>query len=714
MLKNFLSKETWVFLLLSALTLVVLVKFVDLTPHVDSDFFFSNDDLHYQADNEISRLFTRKDTQLIISARGDIFSEDYKKRIEQLSNLILTLDAVTSLKSITHGPNGIHDALASPFWKRLLISTTQESTNIIVILDANSSQRLISKIEDMIYALQSDHFHIKISGFPYIVDLINRYLIRDFRLFSALAFTFFGIVILIIFHSWRILLGVILSCANSCNLTFLMTHLLDVKIGILTANLATIIFVMTLSHIVFMTFNWENLKKTTSGKDPEKKEDHETKDPHALVQEALKITFWASFWSMFTTFLGFLSLLSVQAKPLRELGTAGSIGTLMAFFIAYGIYPSFLRLEKSPHHKLNRHIKHYYQRSYAFLIKRKSLVMGIIFGIILMTFHSLGSLNTDPSLISYFSEKSKITEGLKYIDRNGGSSPLIIVIKDAGGERLNTNQIYHRLWALQKDLEKNPDIGTVVSLPVLLAEGKRSKFSFFVGPEKMLDILESPAYDRIAESFVTKDRRYGLFLLRMNELNRTATRLEVIEGIQKIIRAHHFTPHLVGGIYALQGHLASLVATSLIYGLLNLTFIFFLIALIHSHSLRIAVGMTLSICLLPFCMVGAVGFLKVPLDIISAPAANLAMSMGIDAMLHLTQAYQRFYKSGQGRLKAWLRASQVMYEPVITSTFIVCSGFGIFFCSSFPPTQRFGGAIVFGMLVSAFTAIFIFPALSRK
>ena len=53
-----------------------------------------------------------------------------------------------------------------------------------------------------------------------------------------------------------------------------------------------------------------------------------------------------------------------------------------------------------------------------------------------------------------------------------------------------------------------------------------------------------------------------------------------------------------------------------------------------------------------------------------------------------------------------------MWEPIMTSMLIVGSGFAIFFFSSFPPTQRFGGSIVFGTLISAFSAIFIFPFLA--
>src|SRR5207245_2143246 len=92
----------------------------------------------------------------------------------------------------------------------------------------------------------------------------------------------------------------------------------------------TIVFVIALSHLVYMTFNWQTLAGQT----------RQTADH--LAAEARRMTFPASFWSMVCASLGFGSLLFVQAKPLRELGFGGVLGTAVAFLCAYGMYPSYL------------------------------------------------------------------------------------------------------------------------------------------------------------------------------------------------------------------------------------------------------------------------------------------------------------------------------------------------------------------------------------
>ena len=226
--------------------------------------------------------------------------------------------------------------------------------------------------------------------------------------------------------------------------------------------------------------------------------------------------------------------------------------------------------------------------------------------------------------------------------------------------------------------------------------------------------MEQEKYDRIAASFITPDRQNGLFLVRMNEQGRELHRLEVIEQIKQITRRHGFVPHLIGGIYALQGYLSRHIATSLIYGLGRLILAFTVIAFIVSHSLRISLAMTFSISLVPLCILGCVGYFKIPLDTISAPAANVAIAMGIDAMIHMVHAYHRLKKQGKHHLDDWIKVRRKLWEPIITSMLIICAGFGIFFFSSFPPTQRFGGSIVFGTMCAAITALFIFPLLAKR
>src|SRR5260370_20781761 len=61
------------------------------------------------------------------------------------------------------------------------------------------------------------------------------------------------------FRSVRVFLGMLATCTSAVLLTLLLQSLFGRKIGILTVNLGTIVFVVALSHLVYMTFNWQTL-----------------------------------------------------------------------------------------------------------------------------------------------------------------------------------------------------------------------------------------------------------------------------------------------------------------------------------------------------------------------------------------------------------------------------------------------------------------------
>lgn len=693
-------KQTWAlwgFFAFVAISLIMLMTAVDLSPQVEEDFFFSSDNPSFQSSKMIEKLFPSNSSQIVVSAVGDIYSPDYIKRVEAFSNLISVFPGVISVKSMTSGPSNPKDATESPLWRRLLISADGESSNIVAFLQDASPEDIIPRIEMAIELIKAPGFDLSVAGVPYVVEMIRRNLARDLAVFSLIALLVFGVVMVMVFRSVRIYLGTMIACIEACIFTLLLLGLAGIKIGILTVNLATIVFVLTLSHIIFITHNWKNLRE-------------EGKNAHRNIAfGAAKMTFSASFWCMITTLMGFLSLLFVQAKPLRELGIGGAIGTIAAITAAYCIYPFFLWFVKPPKRKVKSDSV---DKSKKFFIKRSKAVAAVIILASLACIPGIRKLNTDPSLFAFFSKGSDLRRGLEYIDDNGGSSPLDLVVKDAEGDKLNTNKTYKRMWALQEALEEDPNVGSIVSLPVLMSEGSRAPLAFLLTWESLLKWMEKPEYGRISRSFITDDHTTGRFLIRMKETARKGSRKEAVENLKMIVVEHGFTPEMVGGLYILQGELAKLVSASLIFGLGRLILAFIGIAFIVSRSFKISFSMVLSLCVVPLCVFGVAGYGRVPIDIISAPAVNVAIGMGIDSMIHLVSAVRRRRKNGMDYSSAWIQSRARLWQPILSSMFIICAGFAIFTLSAFPPTQRFGSEIVFGTILASLSALFVLPVLA--
>ncbi len=171
---------------------------------------------------------------------------------------------------------------------------------------------------------------------------------------------------------------------------------------------------------------------------------------------------------------------------------------------------------------------------------------------------------------------------------------------------------------------------------------------------------------------------------------------------------------MVGGTYLLYGKLTRLVAKSLVEGLAVLILLFIMMGGIISRSLRVVGAMFISLVVIPCLMLGILGHFRVPIDIISAPAANIAIGIGVDAMIH-TLIWVRRHPAGNMRSwEAWASVCSRLWKPILYSMSVVCAGFGIFLLSGFPPTQRFGLSVVLGTLLSPIPALFILPWFSAR
>src|SRR6266576_1161727 len=320
----------WEMLVVTTVLFVLVALVVDLKPVVDENFFFSTSDPGVRQTKKIEQHFPSKPELILTVSSHDISSPRYLARIQKLTQRIDEIDGVTSVKSLTAGPKSFQDAVASPFWSRLLIGKDRKASNLIVFVLGKDTEKMIKQIERVIHEMDDKDFRIHIAGPPYVVEMIRRSLEHDFWYFSLTAVVLFGLTVAAMFRSARVFVGMLVTCTSAVLLTLLLQSLFGKKIGILTVNLGTIVFIVALSHLVYMTFNWQTLADRMGKKSPD------------LAAAARRMTFPASFWSMVCASLGFGSLLIVQAKPLRELGFGGVLGTVVALICAYVMYPPFL------------------------------------------------------------------------------------------------------------------------------------------------------------------------------------------------------------------------------------------------------------------------------------------------------------------------------------------------------------------------------------
>ncbi|MCH7532629.1 MAG: MMPL family transporter [Gemmatimonadetes bacterium] len=676
----------WVALALAVVGLLGVWAFVDLSPEVEGDFFFAEDDPQLQASQQISERYG-SGSQIVVRVAdlsGD--PDAYEDRIEGLTDAFLAIDGISGAYSITT------DDPSSPLFSRVLLTPDSSATNIILVVDDADPEILLPRLEELIANHDGPDLDIVMSGVPVIVELIRRNLFRDLVVFSLAAALVFGVLIALIYRDVAIVVGTLTTCFVAVSVTLMITQALGVGIGLLTANLVTIVFVLTLSHVVFLTANWLRVSQAET-------------DRVEALRQGIHATLESSFWSMTTTLLGFLSLLIATAKPLRELGIAGAIGTLTAIAVAYSVYPAFLGRWASVRERRERVAKLGSPAG-------SKVVVGVAAAIVVVLGVGTFRLDTDPGLLTYFAQGTELRDGLERIDADGGSSTLDIIFRDSEGGRLDSDLVFQKMQAMQAALEADSAVGVVLGPSVLLEHARTLPLARFMSLQVLLDLASNPQLGSVGLGYVSAERDEGHFFLRMRESVDEPSRDAVIDRLRSHTREAGLEPVLVGGLYDLQAQLGKLIASSLKVGIGGLLLLFLGVAMVVSRSLATTARMWLCLAGIPLVVLGTFGHFGIAVDIITSPAANVALAMGVDSMIHLVVRVRRL--SGAGVEAPWAAALSQIRAPVLGATGIICAGFGIFVLSSFPPTQRFGLAVILGTVTAATMALVVLPRLVSR
>ncbi|MCB0311293.1 MAG: hypothetical protein KDD42_08660, partial [Bdellovibrionales bacterium] len=455
--------------------------------------------------------------------------------------------------------------------------------------------------------------------------------------------------------------------------------------GVLTANLITVVFVLTSSHLVFLAFAASKSKSVSEVE---------------IAKHAVRHTIHPSFWAMFTTALGFSTYLFVDAKPLREFGISGALASLSAFLAAFMVMPIFLGRDSLSTAKRS---SVFWNRSIRGRVGSAIALLLIVAAVLL--FSGLLKLNTDPSLLSYFGKNSDLYKGLAYVDRHGGSSPLRLVLYDSSGRSYTDSDVFERAFALQRALESRAEVGSVISLPLIMAEANRAPLSKLLTWDWLLDAVGFAGYQEVVGRFLTADRRFGLFLLRMKELDRKISRGDILKRIESLARTHGFSIYRTGGVFALQNQIGKLIYDSIVTSLLWSIPFFLLSAFVISGSLIVALAVVITVATAPLILLGFAGWLSIPLDLVSVPAATLVTAFGVDAMLHLTHTHMQ----RRALTSTWLEDASYLRVPILNSAAILGFGFSVLFLSNFPPSVRFGAFLVCGVIISSTATLILLP-----
>ena len=598
--------------------------------------------------------------------------------------------------------------------------------------ESSFNSNLVADIRSILDNYRSDAT-LYLGGPTMITSDMMDYIRSDLVLFGTAVALIFAIMLYLFFGNiWL----VTLPLTNALVTTFITAGFLgfmDWKISVVSSNFIALLLILTISLTVHVLVKVNELKK----------ENHNFKE---ALSESVNQMFLPCFFAALTTAIAFLSLLLGDLKPVIEFGKMMAFGISIAFISTFTLLPSLLSIIGNIPTK-DRLNLHKITNSILGFSKANTSTIYIVF---VLSFAALlfgaSRLEVENRFIDYFDKNTEIHQGMLEIDTYlGGTSTLDIIIKEPDFEDLNIEfnddlfeddlfeddgsnasgywwNVYTlaQLEEIHDYLDSLPEIGKVLSvssgikLARLINDGNDLN-------DLELALLRSVLPEDIREtllySYINKDDSIVRISTRVNESASDLNRKELLEKINYDLQTKFNLSEdqfeLTGLAVLYNNMLQSLFSSQI--GSLSLVFIVIaLMLLLIFKSLKIMLIGLMPNIFVAISVIGLLGILGIPLDIMTITVAAISVGMAVDNTIHYIYRYKKEIKITKSPDSALVNAHTTTGRAIFYTAATIAAGFSILALSNFFPTRLFGIFTALAMLIAFVSSLSLLPNLLVK
>ena len=423
-----------------------------------------------------------------------------------------------------------------------------------------------------------------------------------------------------------------------------------------------------------------------------------------------------------------------------------STGIAISLFLAFITFPALLILmnKKDEHEQKNKRFSFIAKSSYIVEYHSKAIIITTILVIVFSTTGAL-KLFVENSFISYFKQSTDIYKGMKVIDENlGGTTPLDIIIKFKDEPKLQINKNStdefddfenefaktaddKQYWfsqdkmdtitAVHNYLETIPEVGKVQSLATLLKIGQSLNngkpldgitlaLLYNQLPEKYKTLILSP--------FINIDKNEARITMRIMDSNPDLRRNDLINKINSDIRdiiKNKETTFRLSNLMVLYNNMLQSLFESQISTLGFTIIVLFIMFLILFRTLKLATIAILANIIPISAIFGIMGWLNIPLDIMTITIAAIAIGIGVDDTIHFIHRFKEEFKVDHNYINAMRRSHQSIGYAMYYTSLVIIIGFSILVLSNLIPTIYFGLLTVVTMFTVLLADLLLLPKL---
>ena len=598
------------------------------------------------------------------------------------------------------------------------------------VLAADRQHEIISVVRATLERYR-ENAQIYLGGAPMIADDLVTFVQGDLSSFSFAVVLLIVFALGLIFRKVRWVVLPLACCAVAGVIMVGVLGLMDWRVTVVSSNFISLLLIITISLTVHLIVRYRELRATRHYTDHDK-----------LLRHSVLSMFRPCLYTALTTAVAFGSLIVSGILPIITFGWMMMMGVATALLVAFTLFPAILSIIKKDESKHSSNLRLNLTSVLADVTARlDNKILYIYFGVALISGIGLSQIRVENSFIDYFRESTEIYQGMSLFDEKlGGTLSFDVVVNlpkaendfDGGfddgfgfGDSGDSNEDAYWFTApkmeqvkdIHQYLDNDPQTGKVLSFGAVIELAEQ------LNDDQPIDgLLWAVLYNRIPETlkqtvlnpFISIDDNQIRFNVRVIEsaenLNRNELLQRIEAGIESDFGFADEDVQLTGILVMYNNVLQSLFQSQILtLGVVMLAIMLMFLVLFRSFMIAL-------ICIIPNAIaaafvLGIMGWVGIPLDIMTITIASISVGIGVDNTIHYMHRFKReFPRIGNYCDTMYFCHNSIGRAMYFTSMTIV-AGFSILAVSNFIPTIVFGLLTSLAMLVALVGSLTLLPQL---
>ncbi len=603
-----------------------------------------------------------------------------------------------------------------------------------------------------------DRAQIFVGGITMITADMITFIKNDLVVFGGAVVMFMIVILAFIFRSLRFVVIPMTSCLVAVLMMLGYVSWLDWRLTVISSNFVALLLIISLAIIIHLVVRYREY----AAQYPEWTQQQ-------LVSATVKFMARPCFYTALTTIVAFASLVVSDIRPVIDFGWMMTIGLVLALVLAFLLMPASLMLLPRERVQQNKNPGSGLGNTkpltlYFSAVVEKHGGKVLVASVIIAAFSALGisRLQVENRFIDYFHDSTEIYQGLSVIDNNlGGTTSLDIVLTADGEESVlaldfeaeddafadgdygdqedpfgesgedpfaqddeaNSSKRNHwltvaglkRIERIHDYLDSLPEVGKVQSLAILYKVGKDingglNDFELAV----MERGLSAEVKDVLISPFVSASSGETRITLRVKDSYPDLKRRELVDRIRNHILNNegYIAEQLnITGLLVLYNNMLQSLFSSQIVTLGAVFLGILLMFIILFRSLTVAIVAILPNILAALSILGTMGLIGLPLDMMTITVAAITVGIGVDDTIHYIHRFKEEIKKDGDYVATMHRAHGSIGRAMYYTSVIIVFGFSIMVLSEFIPTIYFGLLTGFAMFAALMGALLLLPKL---